>query len=155
MYFLWREALPQDIWNWFLGEARGGLLHSYMRCTCERPTNHLNKSEHKKGHGLMHWGAHVEGSDACWHFHTSAEPPLVQHVPSATSDTNETASACSRSLPGLRALGTSPGVLQVWGSQTAWLVCSKLLNFVPEPSDSAWEDFGGAMWPREATTIHQ
>lgn len=75
MYFLWREALLQDIWNWFLGEARGGLLHSYMRCTCERPTNHLNKSEHKKGHGLMHWGAHVEGSDACWHFHTSAEPP--------------------------------------------------------------------------------
>lgn len=58
---------------------------------------------------------------------------------------NEMACARSRSLPGLRALGTSPGVLQVWGSQTAWLVCSELLNFVPEPSDSAWEDFGGAM----------
>lgn len=61
------------------------MLHSYMRCTCERPTNHLNKSEHKKGHGLMHWGAHAEGSEACWHFHTSAEPPPVQHVPSDTT----------------------------------------------------------------------
>lgn len=37
--------------------------------------------------------------------------------------------AHSLSLPAAQALGTSSGVLWVWGSQTAWLVC--------EPWDAA------------------
>lgn len=59
----------------------------------------------------------------------------------------EAVCAHSLSLPAAQTLRTSPGVQWVWGSQTACLVC--------EPCDFAWEGFGDAMWPREATTIHQ
>lgn len=57
--------------------------------------------------------------------HLSPPDPAcaLSHLPA------EPACAHSLSLPAAQALGTSPGVLWVWGSQTAWLVC--------EPCDSA------------------
>lgn len=57
--------------------------------------------------------------------HLSPPDPAcaLSHLPA------EPACAHSLSLPAAQALGTSPGVLWVSGSQTAWLVC--------EPCDSA------------------
>jgi len=101
----------------------------------------------------MQWGTHVKGSDAYWRCCTSAKTAWSSMCPQTPPKWRVVCSLTS--LPGARALVTSPGMLQVQGNQAAWLVCSKFLDWVPEPCNSAWEHFGSAMWPRQATNTNQ